>query len=829
MAKRNRQDYITIPYQGTKPEWVAGVSTEELLAAHGTNVGALGSVEIAYSLEKIAQEFGGTRPFVGADGVSERGPRVLVVGHGEYAKRVIRACSDADLSPVAIYTGKNPDAAYTRYAVKAVKIGEVFSEALFANSFAILQACEESGANVVLVLDVEFDDDQHFCDLAASKGVTVFKAVSAGIPQSGWLVCAGTSTGQDVTWCKCPHCGLMFDSVSLAANHCVCPACAGYYRMASIERIRDFLDTDSFEEWERGLEQTNPLDFEGYPEKISSAREKSGLDEAVCCGVGKIAGMRCALAFMDSQFFMGSMGSVVGEKITRTVERATREELPLVIFTASGGARMQEGLASLMQMAKVSCALSEHARAGLLYISVLTDPTTGGVTASFAMQGDIVFAEPRALIGFAGQRVIRDTIRQELPDGFQTAEFALEHGLIDAIVPREELREKLAHSIAIHEATSKGCLLEDGAPISYATVCENLLGEAGTYNTVTYGRLPQLRRAFSAASLRLKAPGSKTGLRSLFGQTRKQKASQKRLDALLKGGFDAEDGMLLDLEGFKMESSVSSLASNLSTGVNTANRAWESVQLARNTHRPTALAYIDACVDGFIELHGDRAFADDGAIVAGIGWIGAHPVTVIVQEKGTDLKERLARNFGCPQPEGYRKSLRLMRQAEKFGRPVVCIVDTQGAFCGTEAEERGQGNAIADNLIAMAGLRVPLVSVLIGEGGSGGALALALADRVAMQEHAVYSVLSPEGFASILWKDRTRAPEAAAVMKMSASEACQMGIVDAVLSEGEEPAHKNPEVAAAVVRGYIARSLEELDSVSEEQMLAERYERFRKY
>ncbi|MEG0376320.1 MAG: carboxyltransferase subunit alpha, partial [Raoultibacter sp.] len=231
----------------------------------------------------------------------------------------------------------------------------------------------------------------------------------------------------------------------------------------------------------------------------------------------------------------------------------------------------------------------------------------------------------------------------------------------------------------------------------------------------------------------------------------------------------------------------------------------------------------------FVELHGDRSFADDGAIVAGIGWIGSRPVTVIVQEKGTDLKERLARNFGCPKPEGYLKSLRLMRQAEKFGRPVVCIVDTQGAFCGTEAEERGQGNAIADNLIAMAGLRVPVVSVLIGEGGSGGALALAVADRVAMQEHAVYSVLSPEGFASILWKDRTRAPEAAAVMKMSAVEACQMGIVDTVLSEGEEPAHKNPEVAAAVVRGYIVRSLEELDSMSEEHMLAARYERFRKF
>ena len=231
-------------------------------------------------------------------------------------------------------------------------------------------------------------------------------------------------------------------------------------------------------------------------------------------------------------------------------------------------------------------------------------------------------------------------------------------------------------------------------------------------------------------------------------------------------------------------------------------------------------------MDGFIELHGDRAFGDDGAIVGGVGWIGGQAVTVIAQEKGADLKERIRRNFGCPQPEGYRKSLRLMRQAEKFGRPVVCLVDTQGAFCGMEAEERGQGNAIADNLLALAGLRVPVVSVLLGEGGSGGALALALADRVAMQEHAVYSVLSPEGFASILWKDRTRAPEAAAVMKMSAAEAHGMGIVDAVLSEGPAPAHENPDVAANNVKTYVMASLNELCDAPTEELLRTRHERF---
>ena len=257
--------------------------------------------------------------------------------------------------------------------------------------------------------------------------------------------------------------------------------------------------------------------------------------------------------------------------------------------------------------------------------------------------------------------------------------------------------------------------------------------------------------------------------------------------------------------------------------------AWESVQIARNVRRPTARRYLDGIVEGFIELHGDRAFADDGAILAGIGWISGHPVTVIAQEKGVNLTDRVARNFGCPQPEGYRKSLRLMREAEKFGRPILCLVDTQGAFCGTEAEERGQGNAIADNLVAMAGLTVPVVSVLLGEGGSGGALALAVGNRVAMQEHAVYSVLSPEGFASILWKDRTRAPEAAEAMRMDAASVLECGIIDAVISEGEGPAHENPEEAVAAVRDYVRGAYKELADLSPDELVRQRQERFAKF
>ena len=261
------------------------------------------------------------------------------------------------------------------------------------------------------------------------------------------------------------------------------------------------------------------------------------------------------------------------------------------------------------------------------------------------------------------------------------------------------------------------------------------------------------------------------------------------------------------------------------------NLAWESVLLARNVHRPTAQYYINSMVDGFLELHGDRAFADDGAILAGIGWIAGQPVTVLAEEKGADLQQRIKRNFGCPQPEGYRKTMRLMKQAEKFGRPIVCLVDTQGAFCGMEAEERGQGNAIAENLAAMSALKVPVVCIVLGEGGSGGALALAVGIRVAMQEHAVYSVLSPEGFASILWKDRSRAAEAAAVMKMSAAEACELGLIEEVLPEGDagEAAHETPEIAARNVQEFVVRSLRELAPMSEQELKDDRYRRFRAF
>lgn len=761
-------------------------------------------------------------------------PVVLVMARAKTARRLLQNAMDAGFATCVPYTQDKRFEPHLKAANGLVCLGERYSDALFSNGHAVLEAAESCGASVILLCDEALPLAQvdSFLARADARNIRVFRPLSIEAPLLGWVLCTTEKPALDNdTWRLCPHCGLKFDDASLAVGHYVCPTCGGYVRMSSNERIDDLLDAGSFIEWNKHVPETDPLAFPGYAGKLEVQRSKTGLEEGVRTGEGLIAGLRVAIGIMESQFFMGSMGSVVGEKVCRLVERATDERLPVVVFTASGGARMQEGLVSLMQMAKVSFALERHAQAKLPYISVLTDPTTGGVTASFAMQGDVVLAEPQALIGFAGQRVIKDTIKQELPEGFQTAEFALEHGLIDAIVGREELRATIAHLLAIHlvTATTGSGEREPGDReilVSYEAVCENLDGGAGTYNTVTYGDLvleSSMRSqvgSWGAQRLRSRLAGIADRL------DRRGIATRKRLErALSQGGFDAEAGLSLELQGMAVQSAgdVSVVQADAS------NYAWESVQLARNVHRPTALTYIDALFDGFIELHGDRSFGDDEAIVCGLGWIGGRAVTVLAQEKGTDLKERLRRNFGCPQPEGYRKSLRLMRQAEKFGRPVVCLVDTQGAFCGTEAEERGQGNAIADNLIALAGLRVPVVSVLLGEGGSGGALALAVADRVAMQEHAVYSVLSPEGFASILWKDRTRAPEAAAVMKMSAREACEMGIVEAVLSEGAGPAHKNPDEAVRGVRDYVENTLDELCGKPIDELLQERYERFTKF
>lgn len=250
---------------------------------------------------------------------------------------------------------------------------------------------------------------------------------------------------------KCPHCKKNIYVIDLVANMGVCTFCNGHLPLSPATRITKLVDPNSFREMDKQLATLNPMEFEGYEEKISSYTKKTGQNEAIVTGVGTIGGREVVIGVMDPRFIMGSMGSVVGEKVTRAVEYATEHGLPIIIFSASGGARMQEGIFSLMQMAKTSSALAKHDDKGLLYISILTHPTTGGVTASFAMLGDIILAEPHALVGFAGPRVIEQTIRQKLPEGFQKAEFLLEHGMIDAIVARKDMRDTLMTLLRLHE------------------------------------------------------------------------------------------------------------------------------------------------------------------------------------------------------------------------------------------------------------------------------------------------------------------------------------------------------------------------------------------
>ena len=264
----------------------------------------------------------------------------------------------------------------------------------------------------------------------------------------------------DGSWAKCGHCGKIVYKLELGPFK-ICPNCGECFRLTARERIAMITDEDSFTELDTNLSPANPLAFPGYDGKIAQSQESTGLSDAIVAGICEIDGIKCVLGVMDSHFIMGSMGSVVGEKVTRAFETAMEKNLPVILFTASGGARMQEGIVSLMQMAKVSAAIKRHSDKGLLYITVLTDPTTGGVTASFAMLGDIILSEPRALIGFAGRRVIEQTIKQNLPDDFQTAEFLLEHGFVDAIIKRGDLKQTLAQLLLLH-ATGP-CSLTGGA------------------------------------------------------------------------------------------------------------------------------------------------------------------------------------------------------------------------------------------------------------------------------------------------------------------------------------------------------------------------------
>lgn len=552
----------------------------------------------------------------------------------------------------------------------------------------------------------------------------------------------------------CPHCKFEMDYHAARNSLYICSNCNKYMRIGARDRIWSLADAGSFVAWGENLTSGNPLNMPAYEEKLQAARESTSLTEGVIIGECKINGIEAVIGVVDSKFMMGSMGQVYGERITLAVEEATKRKLPVVIFACSGGARMQEGIISLMAMQKTSSALKRHSDAGNLFISVLTDPTYGGVTASFAMLGDLILAEPGAKIGFAGPRTIEQTIGQKLPEGFQTAEFQLEHGFVDAIIERKNMKETLTMLLKNHKVHSK------------------------------------MAQAAALAG--------------------KQMNFLKRMDSTLQRET--------------REANEAAKGPQLNT-----LSPWEKVQTVRKPNRLGTRDYIEALFDDFFELHGDRAVGDDAAIVAGIASFNGQPVTVIGVEKGHELNEMMRANFGMPGPQGYRKAIRLMKQAEKFNRPVITFVNTPGAYPGKEAEEHGQGTLIAESIYEMSSLKIPALSIIIGEGGSGGALAIASGNEVWALENSIYSILSPEGFAAILWKDGKRAEEAAAIMKITAQDLLQLGIIDSIIPEFGGAETGNMEPIAEYLKAKIYDFLDKASYKSGEALAEERYKRFRKF
>jgi acetyl-CoA carboxylase carboxyl transferase subunit beta len=530
---------------------------------------------------------------------------------------------------------------------------------------------------------------------------------------------------------KCPGCGTIHSKSVLEENRYICPDCNHYRSMPSSARIALLADEGTFRELDRELVSVDPLgfaDLKSYRVRLQDARRETGVREAVTTGFCRISGSQAVLVVFDFAFLGGTMGSVVGEKIAHAFEEATQRRIPLVSVAASGGARVQEGMFSLMQMAKVAAAASVHDRQGLAFISVLTDPTFGGVTASFASLGDILIAEPGAQIGFVGPRVIEQTTGIKPPDDSHHAETLLKAGLIDLVIGRKDLRSVVAYLIA------------------------------------------HLGRSKAAARSEENVPPS---------------PKHKRLPA------------------------------------------WQKVGLARHSGRPTARYLIVHMSSRFLELHGDRWSGDDPAIVGGIAELNGETLIVIGQDRGGTPEEKLASHDGKAYSEGYRKSLRLMRLASKFRIPVITLVDCPNAQASYESEHRGIAYALARNLATMANLPTPIVSVIIGEGGSGGALALGVADRVLMLENAIYSVISPEGAAAILYRDAGKAETVSNNLKLTAQDLHSLGIIDAVVPEPEGGAHLDPAAMAETLKTHVLSAMNAFREVPTRQLLDARYKKYR--
>ncbi len=538
-------------------------------------------------------------------------------------------------------------------------------------------------------------------------------------------------------WIKCESCGRLVYYKDYKTNHYICPRCGRAFIMTPKQRFDLLFDNTEWIKLPLPTVSDDPLQFtdrSAYVDRLAEARNDTGYHDAIVSADGTIGGIPTTVCVLNGDFMMGSMGRAAGDGIIASMEHAIETRRPFVMVVASGGARMQENILSLMQMARTTVAVNKLHANGIPYIVLLTDPTYGGVTASFAMLGDIHIAEAGARIGFAGRRVIEQNIREKLPANFQTADYLYEHGMVDMVVPRPELHDKLAKILAVLTKQTK-----EPKPINVATPAHD--------------------------------------------ESKKTR------------GMGETD-------------------------------AYDKVLLARNENRPHFLDYINGIVDDWTYLAGDRTFAEDPAMGSGIGFWRGIPAVIIGQEQGRTIETRQKHRFGMVNPDGYRKAQRMMRLAEKFELPLISLFDTAGAFAGREGEERGQSQAVASSIATGLAIKTPYVAVNVGQGGSGGAIAIGTGDRVLMLENAIYSVIAPESCASILWKDNKFKATAAAALKLTARDMANLNVIDKIISEPSDGAHTDWQTTMELLATAVADEISELQKIPASELPARRADKF---
>ena len=529
---------------------------------------------------------------------------------------------------------------------------------------------------------------------------------------------------------ECFLCESTLTDSDMYQKYKVCHTCRFHYSMTARERVESLADLGTFKESNRWLTSIDPLSFKtrtSYKKSLFDDQARTGLTEAVITGSCTIDGLSCILIALDFGFMGGSMGSVVGEKISLAFENAAKRKIPVITIITSGGSRIQEGILSLMQMAKTVLASNQLQQKGIPHISVLANPSTGQAYASFANMADIIISEPGAIVGVNPIRLISGDDQKET-ESTHTSESHLSHGTLDAVTDRTKLKGVIS--------------------------------------------------------------------------------------------------VLLDL--FNKEFTIKRTSSGQITYPTAQpTEAWHSVQIARHNSRPTSMDYMARIMDNFVELHGDRVYGDDPSIVCGLGQIGGQTVVVIGQQRDQTLDSTDEGSNARTMPEGFRKAQRALRIAEKFELPVITLVDTPGANLSSEAEERGLGHAIASTLALISSLTVPTISTIIGEGGSSGALALGIADRVIMLENAIYSAVSPEEAAELIYQDEEKAEEVVGSLRLTARDCMEMEIVDQVVPEPSQGAHRDHHEASRLLKRALLQNLADLQTVSKRKRLNARTKKFR--